>query len=240
MSSIYSNFPPPDELINLEPEEIAVFILIELSKYQRNPINRHNLTMKIAIQDYAGSKIEEVGKVLSEAWFWLEKEGMVAPSPDQAEGWFFITRRGLTLQSHTDLQSYKKSGLLPEGSLDPVLARKVRPLFIRGDFETAVFQSFKEIEVRVRKYSVLPQETVGVDLMRKAFKPDEGPLADKSIVLSEQEAMTHLFAGAIGAFKNPTSHRNVDYQNPNEVAEIILFADMLLKIVEKHNNMRTS
>ena len=49
----------------------------------------------------------------------------------------------------------------------------------------------------------------------------------------ELEARSHLFAGAIGVFKNPTSHRIVDYSDPTEAAESVLFTDLLLRLVDR-------
>jgi hypothetical protein len=42
-----------------------------------------------------------------------------------------------------------------------------------------------------------------------------------------------LFWGAIGVFKNPPSHRQVDYANPTIAAEIVLFADLLLRMLDE-------
>lgn len=59
--------------------------------------------------------------------------------------------------------------------------------------------------------------------MRKAFEPMKGPLADKTLENGEQQAQSDLFAGAIGAAKNPTSHREVE-MSKIEAARLIIFA----------------
>ena len=74
--------------------------------------------------------------------------------------------------------------------------------------------------------------------MRKAFHPDEGTLADLSRPKAEREATAHLFAGAIGLFKNPSSHREVNWEDPGECAELIYLANHLLRMVEKHTSNR--
>jgi len=68
--------------------------------------------------------------------------------------------------------------------------------------------------------------------MRKAFDADSGPLADMNVERSERESRAHLFAGAIGSYKNPHSHRYVDLDDAAEAAEIILMANHLLRIVD--------
>ena len=73
----------------------------------------------------------------------------------------------------------------------------------------------------------LGNERIGVSLMRDAFRADGGPLADPNEELGEREALAHLFAGAIGEMKNPTSHRHVDLDDPQEAAESILLANYL-------------
>ena len=112
------------------------------------------------------------------------------------------------------------------------LEGKIRPIFLLGDYETAAFKAMKEVEVRVRELSGLSNDLIGVTLMRQAFQPNGGPLADATHEGGERQARSDLFAGALGSFKNPTSHRTVAYNDPTEASEVILLADLLMRILD--------
>ena len=181
--------------------------------------------------DYAAGHGEELSKRLLVGWMWLEKELFVAPRPEQTGDFAFITPRGRKVLESQDFEAYKKGSLLPSDNLDPILVRKVKPSFIQGDYDPAIFQAFKEVEVRVRTKAGFSTQEIGVPLMQKAFGPPGGPLVDTTMHSGEQKAMMDLFAGAIGMFKNPSSHRDVEV-SPNEAADIIHFANQLLRIVD--------
>jgi uncharacterized protein (TIGR02391 family) len=103
---------------------------------------------------------------------------------------------------------------------------------MRGEYDVAVFQAMKAVEVAVREAAKLPAALLGVRLMREAFEPGTGPLTDPAMEGGEQVARMELFAGAIGSYKNPHSHRDVDLNDPGEAVEIILLANHLLRIVD--------
>lgn len=236
--SLYEDiYPPVETVLELEPEELAPIVLKHLSQAERSKLNRYNFTLGTDPDfiKWAGRNQEQAKERLMVAWMWLEKELFIALAPGQQQDWAFITSRGSKVLESQDFSTYKKGYLLPSEGLDPVLVRKAKQAFIRGDYDTAVFQAFKEVEVRTRKKANLSEKDYGVPLMRKAFGPPAGPLVDKKADPGEQVARMELFAGAIGTFKNPSSHRDVEFSDPKEAADIIHLANELLRIIESIN-----
>ncbi|WP_327328684.1 TIGR02391 family protein (plasmid) [Streptomyces sp. NBC_01210] len=174
---------------------------------------------------------------LADAWAWLESRALLSRVPSQSEAFRRLSREGMELakdpEGITRFQAHERLS----GPLHPALEGTVRTNFSLGDYETACFAAMKAVEVAVRDASGL-NSLVGVHLMRAAFQPHQngkvgGALADAGAEGGEQEAASALFAGAMGAYKNPASHRTVDFDDPIEAAEIIQFADLLLRQVER-------
>lgn len=245
--TLLSIFPTPNDLLALESEELGGVILEIAPSVIQNGMFTHEVLARQLFQTsgltYPIGVRQSVELAIAEALSWLVSQGLLVLDPNQPAKWYVLTRRAKTYRTRADVEAYRKGRLLPLELLQPTLAEKVWPQFLRGDHDVAVFQAFKEVEVAVRnaantKGAKFADDLVGQKLMRQAFHPDNGPLADMSLVASEREAEMHLFAGAIGHAKNPTSHRDVNL-SPQEAARLVVFASHLLDIIEQRLSIPT-
>ena len=254
-SKLFEILSDAEQLLSLSAEELAGPLLVSLKDSERikpNEVISYHF-MKWEIEEgsshrnpnlnYPSNTHKDVLHALMEAWQWLEREGFVTPLPTNTVGYsttatygteYFISRRGQRVETPDDLESYRKANLLPKAQLHPIIAQKVWSLFLQGDYDTAVFQAFKQVEVAVREAGYYAEKDIGVPLMRTAFHKDTGNLTDPNQQEAEREAIAHLFAGAIGSCKNPSSHRNVEI-TAEEAVEIIILASHLLRIVDSRN-----
>jgi len=142
-----------------------------------------------------------------------------------------LSRRTRRLVKEPDPRRALSARKIPKDVLHPTIREDVWGLYYRGKYEHAVFAAMKAVEVAVREAANLAPKEIGTNLMRKAFDPETGPLTDMTVEKGEREARSALFAGAIGSYKNPHSHRNVALDDTDEAAEVIMLANHLLCIV---------
>lgn len=211
MTVLAKFLPDAETIVALAPEDLGITLLRMLQGHGDRNFTLSDIQVQArSLAEASRARLDrtKLDKVIAEAWQWLMNEGLVMRAPD-TNGYYCLTRKGAALKSEGDLDTYMQGNVLPIALLDPRIAEKVRPMFLRGDYDTAVFHAFKEVEVAVRRASGLPKEMIGVKLMRAAFSPESGPLTDKEAEAGEKVAMMELYSGAIGHCKNPTSHRDV-------------------------------
>ena len=131
--------------------------------------------------------------------------------------------------SQIDVANVLTDDLLPKRLLHEVIFQKVLPIFMQGSYGPAVFEAFKQVEIAVREAGSYAETDYGTKLMRLAFSPEDGALTDSQD--TEKQARSDLFAGAIGSYKNPGSHRDVEI-TAEEAAGLIIFASHLLRIID--------
>lgn len=230
----FSGPVPTEQIRQLPTPDLAMALLRSLGTGQT--VNANSM-LRGAEQAFDRNGERDKGHLLArlaDAWAWLEARGLIGPHPENTESaWQRVTTDGREAATDPHGQTKLWAADRLAGVLDPALEEKVRPIFNLGDYETACFAAMKAVEVAVRKASGLDGAVIGVDLMRQAFKVDGGPLADPQAHRGEKVALMELFAGAIGAFKNPASHRTVHFDDPIEAAEVVQLADLLLRLLRR-------
>lgn len=240
MRELLDLIPDVDVLLRLEAEELGTTLLMIIRSRQpaNGMVHRGNSLVEVfaGVGEQTGYPLQrrsDIELAIAEAWNWLEVQGLLVPAPDTngQNGYRVLSRRAQRLETADDVRRYSAGRHLPKETLHPSIRETVWGAFIRGEFDVAVFQAMKAVEVAV-KNACPDLSSIGVTLMRNAFAPNTGPLTDLDTSFPEQEARSALFAGAIGAYKNPQSHRDVDLEDPQEALEIVLLANHLLRIID--------
>lgn len=237
---IYDLIPDFDVVLNLAPEELAFSLLQVATNNLQNGHVHRNVIISIEPQvgrerPYRPPHVEaQVELALIEALHWLEVNAFLLPAPgtNGINGFRVIGRRGRELADRVHFDTFKKAAAFPKALLHPLIADKVWIELARGDFPDAVFFAFRTVEEEVRKLGGYAHTDFGIALMRKAFDPTNGPLTDPSQPQPERDALSHLFAGAIGSYKNPHSHRTVTITDHLEAQEMAMLASHLLRIID--------
>lgn len=123
--------------------------------------------------------------------------------------------------------------------LHPRVAELSRPRMEAGCCADAVECVLKEINCRVKKIVLQKtnEEMDGVPLMQKAFSGDE-PLIRLEASLETQSSRDiqrgyqFLFAGAMGAIRNPKAHDNIKITK-QEAFRFLMFASILMTKLDK-------
>jgi uncharacterized protein (TIGR02391 family) len=236
---LIDEIPTVELLLSFAPEELAPVLLRQAVASMQNgifmrPAGDLLYARLPGMSGYPSGREREIDVALGEAWGWLEINLLVVPASgiNGSNGWRVLSRRGKALLQNGKFNEFRHAAEFPKALLHPLIADEVWLDLPRGDLADAVFFAFRTVEEQVRAAGGYKNSDVGVPLMRKAFDKMTGPLTDQTQEEAEREALGHLFAGAIGSYKNPHSHRTVTITEPREAQEMVLLASHLLRIVE--------
>jgi uncharacterized protein (TIGR02391 family) len=245
MSKLYKLFPTADALLAQTPQNLAPILLSIAAAERQNGMFWPPVVLQVTVgtgittehqHAYPFHKQRQVDDLVGETWALLERMGMIHPAsePNGRNGYMVLSRDGeAAIKAPDGFDRITALRSFPKELLHPSIAQEAWAALQRGDFATAVRDAFTTVEIAVREAGGYSNDDLGTDLMRKAFHEKTGRLTDQTLpTTAERESFAHLFAGAIGAFKNPHSHRKVVIDDLREAQRQVLLASHLLYIVD--------
>lgn len=213
----------------------------------------HNLAQpsrKAAISNYSGSE-EELPEITQGALDSLRANELIwceISYASRREGSQYESNRRCTLTGKayeavdTDFNAPDTSfikyltPLADIGGFDEKLKQRCLPILGAGSadpmlWDSAVRTAGVILEERLRDVgSISDPNRTGRNLVNDVFN-NTGTLASKFTVPSERDGYRELYAGIVGAFRNPSAHRLID-PSPEEGGAFIVFVNLLLKKLE--------
>ena len=228
--------PPASDVVELPVNELALRLLrLNVEGQQGQILDRASVTSpgtwsaQMESTDDAYLQ-DQFLRAFGEAWDWLLYNGLIAYR--SASPHTYVTERGKAAATDPHALAGLKATARLDVDLHPRLAHRIRRQFILGEYELAAFAAMREVEIRIRELAEAEESLIGVDLAKQALRIG-GPLADPNLDKGEQEATMALFWGALGVFKNPPSHRQVEFDDPTLASEVIFLADLLLRLLDR-------
>jgi len=151
---------------------------------------------------------------------------------DEGNDVYYPTKKGFHFPEAEFGKVVERWTITPSAYVHPNVMSKTFELLSMRQFDSAVLQAFRCIEITIRGKCCFSDEDYGVSLIRKAFNPQTGPLTDYSVPVAEREALAHFIAGAYALYKNPCSHKDVK-MDFYDAFERIVVASKIMKIVEE-------
>lgn len=170
----------------------------------------------------------------------LEQQRLIEPASGNPSHRVLTPEGRQAAKDPIDLEAVRIRGLLKREMLHAKLRDKPYRDFANGDPTSAISEAFKILEIEVREAAKQSAGISGQRLMQIAFEASNGPLTDKSEVESVRKAQPILFGGAMGRFRNESTHNHRTFPDLHEAIEELMVASRLLRFLDEPGRPRKS
>jgi hypothetical protein len=171
--------PDEDVLLSLSTEELAAKMLFLVRKRGAAMFQPDNIMNELwgdptrGHRGYSTRRKGEIELAVAEAWAWLLVQGLILPAEGMngVHGFRRLSRRARRMESEAEFASLQVARLLPREILHPKIADTVWRAFMRGEYDMAVLQAMKAVEVVVRNATpTLDPGLLGVKLHARSVQ----------------------------------------------------------------------
>lgn len=130
-----------------------------------------------------------------------------------------------------EIETHDNQLTLPASIFDDQLSSRCAHHFEQENYEEAVQNALKTLEVKIREAGDFSKDDYGDNLATDAFNPEDGPLSFGE-TKGEKEGVMFLYRSAFKTFYNPTKHRFLGDLDKEQAYHILCFVNMLIKMLE--------
>jgi uncharacterized protein (TIGR02391 family) len=230
-SPIQRLIPKAEDLLRMRPRQLAP-ILLKLAKGQLQSAGFiPQAICDVTITDgYPGWDKGKVDTHLARAWNWIEREGLIEPSPGQngQNGWRMFTEEGERIADGADLEAVKSAQDFQRAPLHKDVIARCEGLFQSGHYAQAVELSFKVVRDRLRQLTGYER---GSDAFGRTKLHIRGAAARH--VDEDFNQGVKFLTMAIDMFRNEKSHTaETGVDDPRKALQYLTLTSLAMRLLD--------
>jgi uncharacterized protein (TIGR02391 family) len=227
--------PKADDLLRMSVEELAP-VLPKLAHAQRQHAGFiPGMVCEVVIgEGYPGHKRAEVDTHLTRAWNWIERKGLIEPSPgiNGRNGWRMFSEDGEVIANGASLDAIRAAQEFPVALLHREVIAKCRTLFSSGHYAEAVEKSFKVVRDRLRELTTYEKGSEAFGKTNLRIKGAIAPHVEKDF----NDGVKFLTM-AIDMFRNEKTHTSENGVNDSTKAlQYLVLASLAMRLLDSAEN----
>jgi uncharacterized protein (TIGR02391 family) len=223
--------PTADDLLRMSAPQLAP-LLLKLAEGQRQSAGFiPDAVSDFVIGDgYPGHKKSQVDTHLARAWNWIERKGLIEPSPgiNGQHGWRMFSEEGEAIAKGATLEAIQAAQGIPVALLHADVLSKCQKLFESGHYPEAVEKSFRLVRDRLRALTGFEK---GSEAFGKGKLHIKGAIAfhvDKDF----NEAVKFLTM-AIDMFRNEKTHTSeTGVDDPTKALQYLILSSLAMRLLD--------
>jgi uncharacterized protein (TIGR02391 family) len=179
---------------------------------------------------YPGWKRSEVETHLTRAWNWIERKGLIEPSPGMNgdHGWKMFTDEGEAIATGANFEAIQLMQDFPKALLHNAIIASCEKLFLSRHYAQAVELGFKVVRGRLRQ---LTGHERGSDAFGKGNLHIKGAIA-AHVERDFNEAVKFLTM-AIDMFRNEKSHTaEIGVDDPAKALQYLILSSLAMRLLD--------